>query len=139
MSLIHRHRNGIPPDPDAAPLDAVAGLPEQTRELLRWFKLRESAQAIVDAVGLLNQHLEATAPWKLAKDPNAARELDAVVSQQLATAQVIADALAPITPSLAQRARRQLTAQPRLPALEPLIQRLETRGLAPDHAQFAEA
>ena len=125
VSIIHRHRNGIPPDPDAAPLGAVAGLPERTRGLLRSFELRAAAQAIVDAVGALNQDLEATAPWKLAKDPNAARELDAVLSQQLATARVIADALAPITPSLAARARRQLAAYPRLPALEPLIRRLE--------------
>lgn len=125
VSLLHRHRNGIPPDPGAAPLDAVAGLTERTRELLRSFELRRAAQAIVDAVSALNQHLEQTAPWKLAKDPTAARELDAVLSQDLATARVIADALSPITPLLADRARRQLTAVPALPALEPLIQRLE--------------
>ena len=126
VSLIHRHRNGTPPDPDAAPLPAVAGLPERTRELLRSFELREAARLIVDAVGVLNQHLEETAPWKLAKDPTAAQELDAVLSQQLATARIIVDALPPIAPSLAERARRQLTGHPRLPALEPLIRRLET-------------
>jgi methionyl-tRNA synthetase len=125
VSLIHRHRNGIPPVSDGAPLDAVADLPERTRELLRSFELRAAAEVIVDAVGLLNQHLEATAPWKLAKDPRAARDLDTVLSQQFATARVIADSLAPITPSLAERARRQLTAHPRLSALEPLIPRLE--------------
>jgi methionyl-tRNA synthetase len=125
VSLVHRHRNGTPPDPDAAPLEAVAGLPERTRELLRSFELREAAQAIVDAVGALNQYLEETAPWKLAKDRTAARELDAVLSKQLATARLIADALAPIAPSLAERARIQLTAHPTLPAPEPLIRRLE--------------
>ena len=125
VSLLHRHRNGIPPDPGAAPLDAVACLTERTRELLRSFELRQAAQAIVDAVSALNQHLEETAPWKLAKDPTAARELDAVLSQELATARVIADALSPITPAIADRARRQLTAAPVLPALEPLIQRLD--------------
>ncbi len=133
VSLVHRERNGIPPDLDPAPLDAVVGLPERTRELLRSFELRQAAQAIIEAVDALNQHLEATAPWKLAKDPGAARELDAVLSQQLATARVIADALAPITPSLAERARRQLTATPALPALEPLIRRVEaTDDITPD-------
>ncbi|HZB43178.1 MAG TPA: methionine--tRNA ligase, partial [Ilumatobacter sp.] len=125
VSLVHRHRNGTPPDPEAAPLDAVADLPARTRLLLRAFELRQAAQAIVDAVSALNQHLEETAPWNLAKDPTAARELDAVLSQQLATARVIVSALDPITPSLAQRARTQLTAAPTLPALKHLIGRLE--------------
>lgn len=125
VSLVHRHRNGTPPELDAAPLDAVAGLTERTRALLRAFDLRQAAQAIVDAVTALNQHLEATAPWRLAQDPAAAHELDVVLSQQLETARVIADSLAPITPSLAAGARRQLTATPTLPPLEPLIQRLD--------------
>jgi methionyl-tRNA synthetase len=132
VSLVHRYRDGIPPDPGAAPLAAVDGLPARTRELLRAFELRRAAQGIVDAVGALNQHLEETAPWRLAKDPSAARELDAVLSQQLATAAVIADALAPITPSLAARARRQLAAAPALPALEPLVRRLEAATASVD-------
>jgi methionyl-tRNA synthetase len=125
VSLVHRHRNGTPPDPDAAPLDAVAGLPTRTRELLRSFELRQATQAIVDAVSVLNHDLEGTKPWKLAKDPTTEQELDLVLSRQIATARVIAEALTPITPSLATRATRQLTADPNLPALEPLVQRLE--------------
>jgi methionyl-tRNA synthetase len=125
VSLLHRYRNGRPPDPEAAPLAAVVDLPARTRLLIRSFELRQAAQAIVDAVTALNQHLDEKAPWRLAKDPTAARELDAVLSQQLATARVIVDALDPITPSLAARARSQLTAGPALPALRPLIGRLE--------------
>lgn len=125
VSLVHRHHHGTPADPDALPLEVVAGLAERTRELLRSFELRQAAQTIVDAVSALNRHLEETAPWKLANDPAAARELDAVLSRQLATVRVIADALAPICPSLAERARRQLVADPTLPALESLIQRLD--------------
>ena len=131
VSLVHRYRDGIPPDPHAAPLDAVVELPERTRGLLRSFELRQAAQTIVDAVGALNQHLEETAPWNLAKEPTAAPELDAVLSRQIATARVIATALAPIVPALADRARRQLTADPALPALEPLIDRLEVTEEAP--------
>jgi methionyl-tRNA synthetase len=128
VSLVHRHRDGTPPDTAASALDAVAGLPERTRNLLRSFELRRAAQAIMDAVGALNQDLEATAPWRLAKDPAAARQFDAVLSRQIATARLIAVALAPITPSLAARAQRQLTADPRLPALAPLIQRFDVPG-----------
>jgi methionyl-tRNA synthetase len=125
VSLVHQHRGGTVSDPDAAPLDTVAGLPERTVELLRSFELRQAAQAIVDAVAALNQHLEQTAPWKLAKDPAATPELDAVLSKQIATARLIAQALVPITPTLGERARRQLTADPQLPAPEPLSPRLD--------------
>jgi methionyl-tRNA synthetase len=125
VSLLHKHRGGTVPDPDADPLDTVAGLPERTVELLRSFELRQAAQAIVDAVAVLNQHLEQTAPWKLAKDPAAARELDTVLSEQIATARLIAQALVPIAPTLGERARRQLTADPQLPAPEPLCPRLD--------------
>ena len=125
VSLIHRYRDGTLPDPDAQPLATVGDLPERTRQLINSFELRRAAQAIVDAVGTLNQHLEDTTPWKLAKDPDAADELDAVLSTQLATARAIADALAPIAPGLARRAQRQVTASPAPPTLEPLIHRLE--------------
>ena len=125
VSLVHRHRDGTPPDRDAAPLASVATLPERTRALLHSFELRKAAQAIVDAVGVLNHDLEQTAPWKLAKDPTAEDEFDAVLSRQIATARLIAEALVPITPSLAGRAIRQLTGYPKLPAPEPLIERLE--------------
>jgi methionyl-tRNA synthetase len=125
VSLIHRHRDGTPPDPDGTPLEAVATLPERTRELLHSFELRQAAQAIVDAVSILNQDLEQTSPWKLAKDPKAAEQLDRVLSRQIATARVIVEAVAPITPSLAARAQKLLRADPRLPPLEPLVQRLE--------------
>lgn len=125
VSLVHRHRLGTLPDPDAAPLEAVADLPERTRQLIGSFQLRQAAQAIVDAVGVLNQHLEETAPWSLAKEPAAASELDNVLSTQVATARIIAHALAPITPDLADRARRQLTAEPALPPHKPLIARRE--------------
>jgi methionyl-tRNA synthetase len=128
VSLIHRYRDGAVRDADAGPLGPVEDLPRRTRQLINSFELRRAAQAIVDAVGALNQNLEETTPWELAKDPEAADELDAVLSTQLATARTIADALAPIAPGLASRAQRQLTADPVLPPLAPLIGRLETDG-----------
>jgi len=125
VSLLHRHRGGTPPVPGTAPLEALADLPARTLQLIGSFELRQAAQAIVDAVGVLNQNLEETTPWSLAKDPAAGNELDRILSTQLATARVIAEALAPITPELSDRARRQLTAEPVLPPQEPLIARLE--------------
>ncbi len=126
VTIVHRHRGGVPPHPHAEPLAAVADLPARVRHLLRRFEHRAATQAIVDGVGTLNRDLEATAPWTLAKEPESADRLDVVLSVQLATARVIAEALAPITPALAERAIRQLTASPFLPPAEPLLARLET-------------
>ena len=128
VTLIHRHRSGVVPNHDAAPLDGVAGLPERVRDQIRSFELRAAAHSIVDAVGLLNQNLERTTPWSLAKDPDADDELDRVLSTQIATARLLAEALLPITPGLAQRAAAQLAGDPALPPPEPLIERLADRG-----------
>ena len=125
VSLVHRYRDGAMHSTEVDPLEAVADLPERTRQLIAAFELRRAAQAIVDAVGALNQQLEETTPWRLAKDPDATDQLDTVLSTQLACARLIADALVPIAPSLARRAQRQLSQDPVLPPLEPLIARLE--------------
>ena len=125
VSLVHRYRGGAVQSNDAEPLELVADLPERTRQLVASFELRRAAQAIVDAVGALNQNLEETTPWKLAKDTDAGDQLDAVLATQLATARLIAEALAPITPALARRAQQQITLDPVLPPAEPLSSRLE--------------
>lgn len=125
VSLIHRYRNGAVSDSETGALASVVDLPERTRHLIASFELRRAAQAVVDAVGLLNQNLEETEPWKLAKNPEASDQLDAVLSTQLASARLIADALVPITPNLARRAQLQVTQDPVLPPHAPLIDRLE--------------
>lgn len=130
VSLVHRYRNGTVRETGAEPLGPVADLPERTRQLIAAFELRRAAQGIVDAVGALNQNLEETTPWQLAKDPGAADQVDAVLATQLASARLIADALVPIAPSLAGRAQHQLNQDPVLPPLEPLINRLEFGGEA---------
>jgi methionyl-tRNA synthetase len=123
VTLVHRHRDGLVPEVGAAPIDTVACLPVRVRGLLRRFELRRAAQVIVDAVGQLNQDLERTQPWIVARDHERAGELDAMLARHLASARLVAAALEPIVPALSSAATRQL-AGPVLPPARPLVRRL---------------
>lgn len=122
VTLVHQHRDGRVAV-DAPPLDAVACLPVRVRSLLRRFELRRATQVIVDAVAACNQDLERTQPWRLAREPHRADELDQVLARHVASARLVAEALEPIVPSLAEATRCQLTG-PVLPTPEPVFARI---------------
>jgi methionyl-tRNA synthetase len=77
----------------------------------------------------LNQDLELRAPWKLAKDPGAARELDALLVRHLSSAAEIVGALGPVAPGLAGRLSAMIgvPGQP-LPEPVPGFQRVNVVG-----------
>ena len=88
----------------ATPIDVVAGLDEDVLAALGDFDLRGATQAICAAVDALNRELEATRPWeliRLAVPRNAG--LEQQLSRYLASVQVIASAVRPIVPELADR------------------------------------
>ena len=88
----------------ATPIDAVAGLDEDVLAALSEFDQRGATQAICDAVDALNRELEVTRPWeliRLAVPRNAA--LDRLLVRYLASVRVIATAIRPIVPALAER------------------------------------
>lgn len=122
-TLIHRFRHGQAPAA-GTPLDQLAHLPSLVRQDLRRFELRAAAQKVVGGVAVLNQHLERTAPWQVAKARGRGDQLDEVLGCQLASALVIAEAVEPITPQLADRLRHQLSG-PTLPPAVPVVPRLE--------------
>jgi methionyl-tRNA synthetase len=124
VTLAHRQLGGVVPA-DGAPLPDVLGLPERVRGDLRAFDTRRATQRIVDAVGLLNQDLERTQPWKLAGKATDRADVGRLLAGHVASARLIAAALEPITPALAARAAAQLTADPRLPEPDPILRRLD--------------
>lgn len=98
----------------AWPIAPVVGLEADVLAALADFDHRGACRLIVDAIAALNRDLEATAPWRLAKrldDAEAAAELERVLARQVATARLIAAALAPIVPGLSDRLTRQLDAR----------------------------
>jgi methionyl-tRNA synthetase len=125
VTLIHRYRAGVAPRVDARALVETDDLVEAVRALLSRFDRRGATQAIVTAVSALNRDLEATQPWKIAKDPSRADELDRLFDSYLQTAAIIAAALQPLVPELSHRVLRQLDRTAPLPASTPTFQRLE--------------
>ena len=124
VTLVQRYRHGVAPAV-GQPLDAVVGLAERVRGHIGRFELRSAAQEIFDAVGALNQDLERSQPWKVAKDDERSDELNDLLARHVSSVREIARALQPITPALSARATAQLTGHPTLPPPQPTFVRLE--------------
>jgi methionyl-tRNA synthetase len=108
-------RAGVEAQTRATPIDAVAGLDEDVLGALADFDLRAATQAISAAVDALNRELEATRPWeliRLAAPANA--QLADVLTRSLASLRVIAAAIRPIVPALAERLDTLLRDGPRV-------------------------
>lgn len=125
-TLLHRYCDGVVPEVGEAPLATVTGLCANAGDRLADLDLRGGTQALLDAVAASNRDLEATAPWKIAKDPGRKGELDRVLVRHLRSAQRLVDTLVPVLPGLAASLKRQLTPSGRrLPAAGPAYPRLE--------------
>jgi methionyl-tRNA synthetase len=101
ISMVHRYRDGIPPD---APLDATLGvefaqLPAEVKELIDRAELTQALEVIWQRVRRLNRYVEERAPWELAKHEANAAELDEVLASLVAGLTSVAVLLAPYLPA----------------------------------------
>jgi methionyl-tRNA synthetase len=113
VGLARRHRpDGVPAAAGAAaPVPEAAGLAGRVAEAAGRFDLRAATGLVVDAVAALNRDLAATEPWRVARAPDRAGELDRLLARQLASAAEIAAALAPVVPALAARLQALLAGE----------------------------
>lgn len=127
-TLVHRLCSGIVPPIDIDPIDEVHALEGTVNAHLADFDLRKAAQAIVDAVGALNRDLEAKKPWQLGRheglDANERIRLEALLAQCVLSARIIARAVEPIAPRLAERLLGQLGGADQPPKPEPIFPRV---------------
>ena len=124
-----RHRTFDPTAPlrTGEALDTTAGLEHDVATALRDFDRRTASESIVAAIDALNRHIDAAAPWKLARDPEAADELADLLADYVATLERIASAIGLATPDLAARAIEQLATDASL-SPHPLYARLALTG-----------
>ncbi len=73
---------------------------------------RGAIEAIIDLANAANQHVDQTAPWKLAKDEANAAQLDQVLYHLAETTRILAILLDPIVPTAAQKIAAQLAIDP---------------------------
>jgi methionyl-tRNA synthetase len=113
-AMIVRYRGGrLVRAAGSAPVDLDA-LREDTVERLDRFDITGALEVIWQAVRRLNQHVESTAPWQLAKDEALAGELDGVLYDLVDGLRGIAIALTPYLPETAPRILEALRQSPDL-------------------------
>jgi methionyl-tRNA synthetase len=100
LSMLHRYREGIVPAGEETGLDrVVAGAVAKYRDRMDRYLLHEGAAAAFELVSEANSFVEARAPWKLAKDPALATELDATMAALIRALAVAAVILTPFMPA----------------------------------------
>ncbi|HZC26423.1 MAG TPA: methionine--tRNA ligase, partial [Actinopolymorphaceae bacterium] len=148
VSMVHRYREGVVPDPGDGSVrsdpgavglrDACAALPVRIDAAVAGFDLRAATAAISSVVGAANRYVEDVAPWVLAKaeragDADAARRLDVALAVLVDTVRVLGHELEPFVPEVARRLAfhgGSDTDDGKLPPPEPVFPRLEVTSLA---------
>jgi methionyl-tRNA synthetase len=101
--MIARYRNGVlARTPGRGAFDAAA-LRRTIVEQFDRYDITGALDSIWHAVRALNQHVETTAPWKLAKDEARADELDQVLYDLANGIVAVAVALSPYLPETSPR------------------------------------
>ena len=105
LSMIDRYRDGTVPegDPDPALAGDFDGLRDEVCELLDRAEITQALDRIWQRVRRLNQYVEQTAPWQLAKDEANAAELDRTLRSLAEGLRVVTVLLAPYIPETAAK------------------------------------
>jgi methionyl-tRNA synthetase len=94
------------------PLRAVAeGLPARYAKHMEVFAYDEAAKDVMELVSAANHYIEDTAPFSLAKDPEKADELAAVMCDLLAAIRICAHLYLPFMPETSAEALRRMSAE----------------------------
>ena len=115
LAMIARYRDGVVPE--AEPDQSVAAdfdrLAETVRERLDAVDVSGALDEIWQRVRRLNQWAQETAPWRLAKDPDAGERLDAVLYGLVDGVRVISILLHPFMPDATARLLATIGAEDR--------------------------
>ena len=105
LSMLGRYRDGTVPDAEVDPALAgdFDGLAERVAERIDRVELTPALDDIWQRVRRLNRYVEERAPWKLAKDPDAAQELDVTLRSLADGLRVVTVLLHPYMPQTTER------------------------------------
>ncbi len=142
LSMIDRYCGGkIPACLPKDQLDAIGGqraladaalaLPEVVNRFTQQLELSMALEAIMRVVSQANQFIEQSAPWKLAKQPDARGQLDQVLAVLAETIRIVTILLGPFMPSVGEEILKQFGCQAGKRALTDAA---VWPGLAPDQA-----
>jgi methionyl-tRNA synthetase len=111
IAMVHRYRAGVIPDvPTDADLAAdFANLRERVAELMDKAEATQALEVIWQRVRRLNRYVEEQAPWSLARDPEAAEQLDRVLASLVEGIRVVTVLLHPYMPAATEHLLGALT------------------------------
>jgi methionyl-tRNA synthetase len=108
LNMVNKYRDGIVPARDAfLEAEAVATI-KLTERHMNNHSLQEALVTIWQWITRANQYVDQTQPFKMAKDPARAEELDAVLYNLLEACRLVAVLIWPFLPSTAVRMYEQL-------------------------------
>ena len=113
LSMTRRYREGSP-NPVPLPADLSAHLAADAVTVKAFIAQMDAAQihagieTMVELVNRANALVDSAAPWKLAKDPEQADRLDAVLATLILSARTAATLLQPVAPDAADEILRQI-------------------------------
>jgi methionyl-tRNA synthetase len=115
IKMIHKYRGGVVPSSEApwealdqALVDRAHRAPEEVRLAYAGFDLQQAALTPVELARQTNGYIDATEPFRLAKDPEKARRLDIVLGLSAQAIYRSLVLLLPILPEKAAAGLRQL-------------------------------
>lgn len=117
LSMIHRYRAGILknvilPEECLRHREADLASVKSYREQMDHLQIHAGLETMVELFYRANAFVDTMAPWKLAKDPDAAERLDAVLITLLQSTRIAATLLMPIAPVAAEGIFDQLALEP---------------------------
>ena len=105
LAMIARYRDGRVPE--AAPAEVLVeqfeGIESRVRERFDALEVSAALDDVWKLVRRLNQYVQDEAPWKLAKDPEAAERLDTILYSAAEGIRVVSILLLPFVPRSAER------------------------------------
>ena len=108
LSMLNRYREGVVPElNDELSAEAIAARDKLVKEL-KSSDLQEGLRTIWTYIARVNQYVDQTAPFKLAKDPEQAERLGEVLYNLVESCRLLAVWLQPYLPDTSRRIYEQL-------------------------------
>lgn len=120
ISMLKRYRSSVVPQPH----DELAAEASETiaavRDAYAQIKFQAALQKIWAFVSRVNQYIDHTAPFKLAKDPDQGERLDQILYNLVESVRVIAVLIQPVLPGTANKMWNQLQLTCKFPSFKDL-------------------
>ncbi len=108
LSMLKRYRKGVVPDRSDELKEEAETVIAKTRALLEAYEIQQAVFIVWSFITRVNQYIDQTAPYKLAKDPEQAQRLDEILYNLVESCRLLAILIWPFIPNSATRMLEQL-------------------------------